>query len=221
MSLKIQLRFKHHELLLHAFAIRAEVVVIAEMLLQSLVVLVIVWLARVPSVTDEAALVLHPAMLVELVVIVKSLPAETTEGMALETGLIRGTGFVVTTLHVLVQFLVGEQFVLVREDLFVSSAKVAHAFMVMRLDVSVKIWPSQAGEVAGIVGAVVSEQQDSIADNIFVSVFDANVRVGRGDALVGVLLEPLVGIVRENDKRRRSLSREANISPSRRCRNRG
>lgn len=72
----------------------------------------------------------------------------------------------------------------------------------------VEAWPSEAGKVAGVIGAVVSEQQDSIADNVFICVLDADVGVGYGDVLLGILLEPLVGFVGEDDEGRRGLGEE-------------
>jgi hypothetical protein len=89
--------------------------------------------------------------------------------------------------------------VLVGEDLFVAGAEVAHALVVGRLDVAMEIGPAKAGKVAGLVGAVVSQQEDGVADDVLVGVLDADVGVGGGEVLVGVVLESLLGIVSEDD----------------------
>lgn len=125
--------------------------------------------------------------------------------MSFEACLVRGTRLVVAVSHVLLQFLIREEFVLVCEDLLVPGAKVAHAFAMYGLDVSVEIRPSIAGKVAVVIGAVVSEQQDGIANNVFVRVLDPDVGVGCGDVLAGKLFETLVSVVGEDDERCRGL----------------
>jgi len=59
---------------------------ILEMLFQRLVVQVVLWIATViPSITNVAFLVLLPAVRVQLVVSVESLPTETTFWMPFES----------------------------------------------------------------------------------------------------------------------------------------
>lgn len=72
-----------------------------------------------------ASLMLVPAVCVELVVAVESLPTEAALGMALEAALVDGSRVVVAKFFVLVQLGWREQLMLVREDLFIPSAEVA------------------------------------------------------------------------------------------------
>lgn len=62
-----------------------------------------------------------------------------------------------------------------------------------------EIGPAQAGKVAGLVGAVVAQQEDGVADDVLVGVLDADVCVGGGEVLVGVVFEALLGVVGEDD----------------------
>lgn len=128
MRLEVHFRLKHDKLLFQALAVGANVVVLLEVLFQGVVVEVIVRLSRIAAVADEATLVLHAAMLVQLVVVVEALATETTQGVALEAGLVGGAGLIVAASHVFLQLLVGKELVLVREDLLVASAQVAHSF---------------------------------------------------------------------------------------------
>ena len=101
--LQIHVRLEHHKLLLHALPIRAQVMILAEMLLQGVVVLVVMRLSRIPPVADEAPLVLHAAVLVQLVVVVEPLPAERAQGVAFESRLVRAAGLVISVAHVLLE----------------------------------------------------------------------------------------------------------------------
>lgn len=197
--LHVQLRLEDDKLLLHASAVRAQEVVLLEVPLELLVVEEVVRLSRVPSVADEAALVLHAAVLKQLVVVVEALAAEAAQRVALEARLVGGAGPVVAVAHVLLQLLVAKELVLVGEDLFVAGAEVAHALVMGRLDVAMQIGPAKAGKVAGLVGAVVAQQEHAVADNVLVCVLDADVGVGRGEVLVGVVFEALLGVVGEDD----------------------
>lgn len=82
--------------------------VLLEVLLQGVVVLVVVRLSGILSITDEAALVLHAAMLIELVAVVEALAAEAAERMAAETGLVSSAGLVVAMAHVLFELALGK-----------------------------------------------------------------------------------------------------------------
>lgn len=73
---------------------------------------------------------LHTTMIVKLVVVVKPLSTEAAQGVTFEAGLIRGTRLVVTAAHMFLKLAVGEELVLVGEDLLVSGTQVAHAFFV-------------------------------------------------------------------------------------------
>lgn len=197
--LHVQLGFEDDKLLLHASAVGAQEVVLLEVPLQLLVVEEVVGLARVSPVADEAALVLHAAVLKQLVVVVEALAAEAAQRVALEARLVGGAGLVVAVAHVLLQLLVAKELVLVGEDLFVAGAEVAHALVMGGFDVAMEVGPAKAGKVAGAVGAVVAQQQDGVADDVLVCVLDADVGVGGGEVGVGVVLEALLGVVGEDD----------------------
>lgn len=142
---------------------------------------------------------LHPAVLIQLIIIIETLAAEAAQRMALEARLVRGAGLVVAAAHVLLQLAVRKELVLVGKDLLVARAQVAHALLVRRLDVPVQVGPAEAGKVAGGVGAVVAEQQDRVADNVLVGVLDANVGVDGGDVGVLVVFKAALGVVGEDD----------------------
>lgn len=197
--LHVQLRLKDDKLLLHASAVRAQEVVLLKVLLQLVVVEEVVGLPGVSPIADEAALVLHAAVLKQLVVVVEALAAEAAQRVALEARLVGGAGLVVAVAHVLLQLLVAKELVLVGEDLFVAGAEVAHALVMGRLDVAMEIGPAKAGKVARLVGAVVAQQQDGVANDVLVCVLDADVGVGSGEVLIGVVLEALLGVVGKDD----------------------
>lgn len=76
--------------------------------------------------------------------------------MALESGLVDGTRTIISIAHVLLKLLIREQVVFMRENLLVASAQVAHLLVVDAANVAMEIRPTETGEVARIVGAVVS-----------------------------------------------------------------
>lgn len=128
--LHVQLRLEHNELLLHASAIRAQEVVLLKVLLQLLVVEEVVGLPGISPVADEAPLVLHAAVLKQLVVVVEALAAEAAQRVALETRLVGSARLVVAMAHMLLQFLIAEELMLMSEDLLVTSAEITHALVV-------------------------------------------------------------------------------------------
>lgn len=87
------------------------------------------------------------------------------------------------------------------EDLLVTSAEVTHALAVGGLDVAMQVGPSEAGEIAVCIGAVVSEKKNSVAHNVFICVLYANIAVGCSDVLVCVIFETLLGVVGKDDIR--------------------
>lgn len=88
---------------------------------------------------------------------------------------------------------------LVGKDLLVARAQIAHALLVRRLDVTVEIGPAEAGKVARGIGTIVSKEEDRVADNVLVGVFDANVSVDSSEIGSRVLFEFLVGIICKDD----------------------
>jgi hypothetical protein len=96
--------------------------VLLKVLFQGVVVEIVVGVSRVSSVTDKATLVLHSAMLVQLVIVVKALSTESTQWVALEACLVCCTRLVVSMTHVLLQFLICEQLMLMCKNPLVTSA---------------------------------------------------------------------------------------------------
>ncbi len=68
-----------------------------------------------------------------------------------------------------------------------------------RLDVTVEVGPAEAGKVARGIGTIVSKEEDRVADNVLVGVFDANVSVDSSEIGGRVLFEFLVGIICKDD----------------------
>lgn len=60
-----------------------------------------------------------------------------------------------------------------------------------------QVGPTEAGKVARIVGTVVTQEQDSISDYVFVCVPDTDIIVSAGDIGVGVVLIPFRGVICE------------------------
>lgn len=126
MRLEIDLRVKHHEFLLQTFAVRTQKMVLFEVLLQCIIIEeILLRLSPIPPIADMAALVLVPAVCVELVVAVEAQAAEAAFGVAFEAALVDGAGVIVAEFLVFSEFGGGEELVLVGEDFLVAGAKVA------------------------------------------------------------------------------------------------
>jgi len=59
------------------------------------------------------------------------------------------------------------------EDFLVPSTEIAHNLAVNALYMPMKIWPSQAGNVATQIGAIVTEEKNGIFEYLGLFVFDA------------------------------------------------
>lgn len=158
-------------------------------------------LPRVFAVAEEAALVLVPTMLVQLVAVVETLPAEGTEGVAFEARLVNCSGAIVAVAHVPLELLFRKELMLVCEDLLVAGTEIAHLLVMNATDMAVEIGPPEASKIALVVGAIIPQQQDRVPHNVLLAVSDADVLVSGGD--VGgaerVIFEPLGGIICEYD----------------------
>jgi hypothetical protein len=142
MRLQVHLRGENHELLLLAFAIWAEEMIIPEMLLEGIVVLVVVWLSWVLTVAEETSLVFVSAVLIELVTVVEAWSTEGAYRVALEAGLVNSSRSVIAVAHVLLQLLVGKQLVLMSKDLLIPGAQVAHLLVMGAAYMSMQIRPT-------------------------------------------------------------------------------
>lgn len=125
--------------------------------------------------------------------------------MSLKTGLIDRSGHVVAFLHMFRQLLVGEQIVLVRKHFLVASTEITHLLVVDRSHVAMEIRPVQSGKVARVVRAVISEQKNSITNNVFIGILDADLVVGATKIPRSVFAESFRCIVGKDDKWRLSL----------------
>lgn len=122
MTLQIHLRLEHDELLIQALLVQAQVVVFLKMVLERGVIDVVLLLAMSGlSIADVASLMLVTAVCIQFVISVESLATETTFRVTSETALVNGTGDVVSVFFVFPQLRHGKEFVLVGEDLLVSS----------------------------------------------------------------------------------------------------
>lgn len=96
--------------------------VFLEVLLQRVVVLEIMRLPRVSSIANEASLMLIATMLVQFVAVIETLAAESTERVSLKSRLVNCARHVVSFPHMLFQFLICKQLMLVCEHFLVTSA---------------------------------------------------------------------------------------------------
>lgn len=100
--------------------------ILAEVVFQRVIVdIVLLLTTAVASVADVAAFMLVTTMCVQLVISIEALAAKTTLWVSLKSTLIDRARVVVPELLMLAQFWECEEFVFVREDFFVSRAKVA------------------------------------------------------------------------------------------------
>jgi hypothetical protein len=204
-GLEIHFRFENDKLLLLTLGVWTGKVVLFEVVLEGRIVTIIVRLPGVSPITDEAPLVLHAAVVVELVVVVKAFAAKAAHRMALEAGLIGRAGLVIAATHVLLELAISEQLVLVRENLLITGTEIAHSFLVDRFDMAMEVWPAKPRKVAISIGTVVPQKENCVPNNVFVGVFDADIAVGRSEVLLGIVVEFLLGIIGEDHIRRRCL----------------
>jgi hypothetical protein len=127
MSFEIHFRVKYNKLLLKALVVQARKMVLTEVFLQLFIIEVVLWiLAASSAIAKMTALMLVSAVNVQLIITIKSLPAESALRMALEPTLIDCAWIVVTILLVPSEFLLREELMLVGEHLLVPCAQIAH-----------------------------------------------------------------------------------------------
>lgn len=125
MTLQVHLRLKHNELLLQAFPVQAKEVAFLEVVFEGVIVEVVLLLAMSrSSVADVASFMSVTTMRIQLVISVEPFTTETAFWVPSETALVNGAWNVVTVLFVLAQLCRSEDFVLMSENFFVSSAKI-------------------------------------------------------------------------------------------------
>lgn len=91
---------------------------------------------------------LIPAMLVELVIVVEPLATKRAQRMAPKTRLRNVSRLIVAMMHMLLQFSIRKELMLVCEHFLVTSAQVAHLLVVDASYMAVQVWPAETSEVA-------------------------------------------------------------------------
>jgi hypothetical protein len=94
------------------------------------------WLTSIHSLTDMTSLMRIPTMHIQLIITIKSRPAERTQRMSLESTLINRSGIVITLSHMLLKLFCREQFMLVCKHLFMFRAKIANHLPMSSFDMS-------------------------------------------------------------------------------------
>ena len=172
--------------------------VLAEVSFEGVVVDVVLRLSTsITTITQVTTLVAVTAVDVQLIIAVEALATEAALGVALETGLVAGV--VVAELLVSAQLGGSEKIVLVGEHLLVAGTEVAHLLVVDTFDMAVQVGPAETGSIAGGVGAVVAQQEDSVFEDVLLLVVDTQVVVDMGKVLGLVVFEAFVGVIGEDD----------------------
>lgn len=137
MRFEINLGIKDDKLLLKTFRVWTQKVILAEVELEGVVVQIVLRpKSSISSVANVTSLVLVSTMCEQLVISIESYSTEATFWMPFEAALIYSSWIIVTELLVFPQVFFREQLMLVCENLLVSRAKVAHDFVMDRLDVT-------------------------------------------------------------------------------------
>lgn len=143
MRLKIHLRLEDNELFFQTLLVRTKEVVFTEMDLQLIVVAIVDRFASLtPAVANMTPFMLFPAVSVQLILAVESLPTEAAFRVAFEAALVNCAGVVVAKLLVLSKFWIREELMFVSEDLLVSCAELAHDFLMRAPYVSMEVAPA-------------------------------------------------------------------------------
>jgi hypothetical protein len=101
---------------------------------------------------------LLPTMHIELIIAIKSLSTEAAQRVSLETTLILSSRVVVSISHMLLQFLVRKQVVLMGEDFLMSCAEIAHLLVVDTPYMAMQFWPCPTCNIARRLWAIVVQQ---------------------------------------------------------------
>lgn len=189
------------ELLLHALGVGAWKVIPVEVLLQRVVVNKV---SRVVStgmpVAQVAALVSISTVSEQLILAIESLSAKATLRMTLKTTLVDSSWVVVTLPLVFPKLLLGEQLVLVRENLLIPGTQVAHDLLMCSPYVSMQIWPSQTCNIAARVWTVVPKQNHCVLEDLLLLVADTHVIVPEMKVRWYIFLELLLRFVCEDHR---------------------
>lgn len=87
------------------------------------------------------------------------------------------------------------------EYLLVPCTKIAHDLLMHCAHMAMEIWPTQASGIAARIRAVVSQQHNSVLENLLLLVANAHVLIFAEELVNLVILEALLGVVRENHSR--------------------
>jgi hypothetical protein len=92
-----------------------------------------------------------------------------------------------------------------RENFLVSSAEIAQLLVMNRANMTMQVGPAETGVVAVAIRAVIPQEKDGIANNVLTGISNPDIIIRASDFGVGIVFVSLFCIVRENDKRSRSL----------------
>ena len=128
------------------------------MLLKGIVVDVILLVSPwVSAITNVTFLMLVPTMCIELVVTVEPLPTKAAFRVTFEAALIHGSRIVISKLLMLAELLLGEKLMLMSEHFLVPGAKITHDLLMNLFNMTVKIRPSPACNIARCLWTVIAQ----------------------------------------------------------------
>lgn len=207
---QVHVRLEYDKLLLHAFSVRADKMVLLEVLLEGIIVEIVMRLPRVPTVADEAPLMFVPAVLEEFVVVIEALATETAKRVSLKPRC--GPRLAIAMAHVITELLIRIDIVFVRKHLLVPSAEIAHLLVMDGADMTVQIGPAESGKITVPVRAIIPQKEHSVSDDILAGIPDPDIIVRGRDLAIPIVLKPLCRVVGEDDIGSNSLSAYVSIN---------
>ena len=200
MRLQVHFRLKGTGLVIQTFLFRTQEMILPEMIFQGAIVYVVLLMPRgIPSIADEAFLVLISAMLIQLIISIKTDPAEATFRMTFEATLVHSSRVVITKLFVPSKFLMSEQLMLVSKNFLIPCAQVTQHSVMDTSDMSMEVRPSPAGNIACRFGAIISKQQDCILVNVTPLISDTQYAIRLFKVVLAELFIAPTRIIGEDD----------------------
>ena len=81
------------------------------------------------------------------------------------------------------------------KDLLVPGTQVTHDFVMLMANMTMQIWPSQACFIAVLIRAIVSQQQDSVFEDLRLFIADSKVLVCPEEVTFSIIFVPLLRII--------------------------
>jgi hypothetical protein len=119
--------------------------------------------------------------------------------MSFKSRLIDCSWIVVSFPHMLLQFLIRKQVVLVRKHFLVPRAQITNFLVVYRSNMAMQIRPAQTSNIAVVIGTIIPQQQDSILSDIIALISDPNILVRACNIFIREILIPFRRIVGEDN----------------------